>query len=633
MYRFALYPSNHGFGHATRMAALAAALIDFGVHVYICTDRPEYLYESLPEDKYTYRKCRLDGGVVHGENLKADLPATRTMLLELFSQREELVAQETLWLRKGQIDLVIADIPYFIIEAAGYAEVPVFGLSNFDWVFIYQDLFADDPDMAIVINTIFGLYQRLDKCYVPSLGTEISVPAFRNPEFTGLLARKPCTVPEKSNEPILSIMFGGEGAMQISFDDICEAWDGIVLSTNEHCKADNHRLLMPNEDFSAIIESSDLILCKPGYSTFAEILTAGKAMLYIPRDNYPEERVLIAGVKEYPNARQIDSIPTNVQDWKKLFRNRPQAGKREEVDNYDISGRIMRDFLSLSRPDAKYLSVFDMGSNNLNYCLWDLQTHEVIHKTWISTRLARSISDGRLPFHDLVSEIPALEALLTCDAKLDSGKTLLATGIMRKAENALELLDKLSMDWQIRTKIISGKEEMKYAWYGAEIALKGKRSLIFDIGGSSTELVWRTNTKAFAGVSLDLGLIALAAQTDHCRSIVEALEAVEATSFEQIVGVGLTATLLASLILGVPEAQAMEMNGIILSKDELRSLQSDIDNNRIVVSAAINDDTQGLYTMKIAAELVLQILDRFGASNFMVCNDGISVGYARWKTR
>ncbi|HQQ67732.1 MAG TPA: hypothetical protein PLX77_02770 [Candidatus Cloacimonadota bacterium] len=633
MYRFALYPSNHGFGHATRMAALAAALIDFGIYVYICTDRPEYLYESLPEDKYTYRKCRLDGGVVHGENLKADLPATRTMLLELFSQREELVAQETLWLRKGQIDLIIADIPYFIIEAAGYAEVPVFGLSNFDWVFIYQDLFADDPDMAIVINTIFGLYQRLDKCYVPSLGTEISVPAFRNPEFTGLLARKPCTVPEKSNEPILSIMFGGEGAMQISFDDICEAWDGIVLSTNEHCKAENHKLLKANEDFSAIIESSDLILCKPGYSTFAEILTAGKAMLYIPRDNYPEEQVLIAGVEAYPNARQIDSIPTNVQDWKKLFRNRPQAGKREEADNHGIAGRIMRDYLLLTRPDAKYLSVFDMGSNNLNYCLWDLQNREVIHKTWISTRLARSFSDGRLPFHDLSSEIEALGTLLTCDAQIDSGKTLLATGIMRIAENAGELLDKLSTDWQIRTKVISGKEEMRYAWYGAEKALNGERSLIFDIGGSSTELVWRTRTKAFAGVSLDLGLISLAAHTDPWRSMQEALKAIETTNFEQIVGVGLTATLLASLIQRIPEAQIMDKDGVILSKEDVLGLCNDIDNNRIVVSPAINDDTQGLYTMKIAAEFVLLILDKFSASNFMVCNDGISVGYARWKTK
>jgi len=633
LYRFALYPSNHGFGHATRMAALAAALIDYGIYVYICTDRPEYLYETLPEDKYTYRKCRLDGGVVHKENLMVDLPATRAMLLELFSQREELVAEETLWLRKEQIDLVIADIPYFIIEAAGYAEVPVFGLSNFDWAFIYQDLFADDPDMTILINTIFGLYQRLDKCYVPSLGTEISVPAFRNPEFTGLLARKPRTTHEKSNEPILSIMFGGEGAMKIDFDDICEAWDGIVLSTNEHCVAENHRLLKPHEDFSAIIESSELILCKPGYSTFAEILTAGKAVLYIPRDNYPEERVLISGVEEYPNASQIDSIPTNVQGWKELFLNRPKAGKREEADNHGIAGRIMRDFLRLSRPDAKYLSVFDMGSNNLNYCLWDIQAREVIHKTWISTRLARSVSDGRLPFHDLSSEIPALKALLTCDAKLDSVKILLATGIMRKAENAEELLDKLSAGWKIRTKIISGKEEMRYAWYGAVEALKGRKSLIFDIGGSSTELGWRTKTQGFAGVSLDLGLISLAAQTDPGRSIEEALEAIETKDFEQIVGVGLTASLLASLIKRKPEAQIMEKDGIILSKDDLLGLCSDIDNNRIVVSAAINDDTQGLYTMKIAAEFALQILDRFGACNFMVCNDGISVGYARWKTK
>ncbi|HRX77371.1 MAG TPA: hypothetical protein P5342_07895, partial [Candidatus Cloacimonadota bacterium] len=37
-------------------------------------------------------------------------------------------------------------------------------------------------------------------------------------------------------------------------------------------------------------------------------------------------------------------------------------------------------------------------------------------------------------------------------------------------------------------------------------------------------------------------------------------------------------------------------------------------------------------SMMMAAKFVTLLLDRFGQSDFLVCNEGISVGFTRWKT-
>lgn len=616
------------------MAALAATLIDYGIYVYICTDRPRFLYQMLPEENWQYRECNIDGGVVHQENLKADLPATKAMLLQLFARREELVAEETQWLREQKIDLVIADIPYFIIEACGYAGIPVFGVSNFDWAFIYGELFADDPDLQIVINTIWGLYRRLDYSYIPALGTTESVPGFSNPEEMGLLARSSKSPVRDYGAPILSIMFGGEGDMEIPFDELCAAWDGIVLSTNPDCQAINHRRVNPEDDFLAIIKSSRLVLCKPGYSTFAEILSSGIPMLYLPRQNYPEERVLISGLDNYSAALQVLELPTDVAGWRLLFAQMPEVGRRVEAKNNVIVGSIMRDFLSLREPEASYLSIFDLGSNNLNYCIWNIAERKAVHRNWITTSLARNFKDNKLSFTDLSEEIPALKALLETDAQISSEKALIATGIMRKAENADSLVEKLSSAWQLKAKIISGKEELKYAWYAAAPMIPlGQKAVVLDIGGSSTELVWQGAHGAVYGHSLAMGLISLAEELHPEASIAKALSELALQDFDLLISVGLTATLLAKLSKGKLLAMQPPNEKIWISKAELMGFIQKLDAGTVETSTTLKKDTLQLYTMKLAAQITEQLLDRYSLLDFMVCNDGISIGYARWKTR
>ena len=117
MLRFALYPSSHGYGHASRIAALADAFHQIGIYTYICTDRPSHLFKGLSNEFTTLRNVKLDNGVIHGANLSVEVELTKQSLINLMNSRKHIVEGEIDFLRTNCIDLVILDIPFILIEA------------------------------------------------------------------------------------------------------------------------------------------------------------------------------------------------------------------------------------------------------------------------------------------------------------------------------------------------------------------------------------------------------------------------------------------------------------------------------------------------------------------------------------
>ena len=85
MLRFAIYTSNHGFGHATRMAALAEELNRFGVFVHLRSDRPKHLFGNLNRNLSSVEDVSLDFGVRQYPNLDCDIERTKS---ELFPANE-----------------------------------------------------------------------------------------------------------------------------------------------------------------------------------------------------------------------------------------------------------------------------------------------------------------------------------------------------------------------------------------------------------------------------------------------------------------------------------------------------------------------------------------------------------------
>lgn len=640
--KIAIYASSHGFGHATRIAALADSFIRFGIYVYLCTDRPRFLFQELKDEDYQYRIVSIDRGVVHAENLVTDLPATKTELLRLFSQREEIVAGEVEFLRQENIDLVIVDIPFFIVEACGYAGVPVFGVSNFDWAFIYGAIFAEDEEMLPVINTIWSLYRRMDKSYLLDLGNRDSVPGFKNPVHGGLLSREKNVIKDirheydiADDEAILLMMFGGEGTIDLPLAEICKAWDGVVMIPYQASDIGNLIVVSPDEDFLSLIYTADLIICKPGYSTFSEILALGKSMICVPRKNYPEEEVLLAGIKDYPPVVIVEDFPQDAMKIRELFDQVPRGDFEQKTYNSELAGKMLADYLKIKYPEDRLISVCDLGSNNMNYLLYNKSREELIYRTWCSTYLGLDISNGMLSARSLVRAFYAIEEILKVDQWLASEKYLIATGVNRLATNSSELLNRIKKEYLYQTKVISAKTEMHYAWQAALPWMEpGKDNVVIDIGGASTEIAWLGAKDKILGISLGFGLQSLLRDEEAGESAILKVrqDFAELPDLQNvnIIAVGLTATVLARVLKKMNYRQILSGAELVIGISDIISFKSALEDDGAKEYKYLINSEFELSSINMAALVMEQLLDRYDCWNFMVCNDGISIGYAKW---
>lgn len=194
----------------------------------------------------------------------------------------------------------------------------------------------------------------------------------------------------------------------------------------------------------------------------------------------------------------------------------------------------------------------------------------------------------------------AIAALQGCAARLNRRPVrairAVATEACRQAANGAEFLARARAETGLEIDIISTREEAELALESCAPLLRdgGRRALLFDIGGGSTELAWvRLNTAGCAPespqligyVSLPVGVVTLAerygpeAQTEDgfnamVEDIVDRLrpfEAVHRIGQEirqggvRLLGTSGTVTTLAGIALALPRYSRPAVDGAVLS--------------------------------------------------------------------
>lgn len=637
MLKIAIYISNHGFGHASRAAALAEELIRFGIYCYIRTDRPAFIFDKLDPHYYEVGETAVDFGVKHTINLVPQLDETKEQLLRLMNRRPEIVEREVLFLREKQIDLVIADIPFIITEACKYAKVPVFAISNFDWVFIYQNLFKEDRDLRPLINCIYGLYQLVDHAIRLPFSSVKSMIAFPKAEKMGLLARKKSSYNDfrarqgiDPKEKILLCMFGGEGVPEFNLDQLCPAFEGRVISTNPEVKSSNHITVKRDDDFLDLIHAADVILTKPGYSTFAEVVQFGKFILYFERENYPEEQVLVAGLKNYYPKQQVQAVNLKQRQWKELFKGieRDVSFPRTPFINQNkaIAQRIIERYFEFKQYKT-LRSVLDVGTNNLNYIL--MSDTSILHSVHAHTGLGIGYKDNKIAKASMDRAKKAISTILEVDKKISHCTNILGTSISREAKNSAKLSEWIAKRYKHSFQIISEQDEIKYNHLAVQASIPNvKEYLAFDIGGGSTEFF---NEKA-EGISIPLGLMKLKNMYDYHEDRVSAINLAIDKALTipaipiSIIGIGLTVTYLA-MIVQKKIKWDKAIHNTCIKRQELMKIRDSILKADATEYLPYMYEPWNLDILLLSIDFIILILDKNHASEFIVCEYGISLGY------
>jgi exopolyphosphatase / guanosine-5'-triphosphate,3'-diphosphate pyrophosphatase len=190
----------------------------------------------------------------------------------------------------------------------------------------------------------------------------------------------------------------------------------------------------------------------------------------------------------------------------------------------------------------------------------------------------------------------ALAALHACAARLERRPVrklrAIATEACRRAENGPAFLARVKHETGLDIGVISSREEAELALESCAplLAGGGRRALLFDIGGGSTELAWvrldpNGRPELIGYASLPVGVVTLAerfgatgfapdgfeAMVDDVAARLESFEAVHCISREiraggvQLLGTSGTVTTLAGVALALPRYRRPLIDGTVLT--------------------------------------------------------------------
>jgi hypothetical protein len=347
--------TNHGFGHATRTAAVAATIQKLFPEVLLImvTTAPRWLLECYIEGEFIHRPRAYDLGVVQSDSLTMDKDATLYKLLEIEKNKNSLIASEVNFIRQNRVNLILADVPFLAAPIANAANVPCWMMTNFGWDFIYRDW---GGEFIAIADWISECYSKCERTFRLPFYEPMS--AFSNISDVGLTGGSP----RYSNEEMYSslnintpkektvlLTFGGLGLQQfpyenltnfpdwqfITFDNSAPELSNLIKITDRKCRPVD------------IMPVCGQVISKPGYGTFSEAAKLDMPITTVTRDNFAEAAYLIKGISNCVQHKILAPEELFESNWDFLNQpfNQPSQAEKIAKDGNEVIAQSIINFL------------------------------------------------------------------------------------------------------------------------------------------------------------------------------------------------------------------------------------------------------------------------------------------------
>jgi hypothetical protein len=299
----AYFVTDHGYGHATRAAAVMGAMSREapGIRFEIFTTAPRWLFEGRQPLQYRYHRLKTDVGLVQSSPFEVDLQATVRQLGTTLPFDPGQVTETAALLKDIDTRIVICDIAPIGIDIAEKAGLPSVLVENFTWDWIYAGYRSRHGGLRRFSEILSDTYARAQ--------LRIQVHPFCQP-VPGALKTNPVCRPispyaarvrpdlgiSPSENMVLLSMGGLAGRQNFRWPlpDIPGTVFVIPGGDATLKKMDNVILLPGQPEYSHpdLASAADAVIGKVGYSTVAEVFQAGVAFGYLIRKDFRESAVL-----------------------------------------------------------------------------------------------------------------------------------------------------------------------------------------------------------------------------------------------------------------------------------------------------------------------------------------------------
>lgn len=319
--RIACFISPHGFGHAARAAAVMEKL---GVcyppcHFDIFTTVPPQFFEDSLSVSYSLHQVKTDVGLVQQSAFAEDWDQTLKCLNDFLPFDGTVVSDLARMLIRNRCQLILCDIAPLGIAVGLQSAVATVLIENFTWDSIYAGYPAKAAKMESHIDYLRRMFASADHkiqtepvCFRRNATLTVG-PVSREFRSERAETRRRLRIPSSQNAVLIST--GGiPQRFQFldrlaSFQDACFILPGGSQSTEFR---DNMVLLPHHSDYyhPDLVNASDVVIGKAGYSTIAEVYAAGVPFGYVPRRHYPESLGLIEFID-----KNMDGVALRTEDF------------------------------------------------------------------------------------------------------------------------------------------------------------------------------------------------------------------------------------------------------------------------------------------------------------------------------
>ncbi|MDZ7581997.1 MAG: hypothetical protein U5R30_15775 [Deltaproteobacteria bacterium] len=319
--RIACFISPHGFGHAARAAATMEALgTRLGrCHFEIFTTVPSWFFADSLSVPFSWHPVATDIGLVQQNAFLEDIERTVASLDAFLPFAAALVADLAEQVRRRMCRLILCDIAPLGIAVGRKSGIPSVLIENFTWDRIYAGYPAVAERMGRHISYLRRCFNAADHhiqtepvCFREAADLTIG-PISRRFRTAGPDIRRRLGIPDTMK--IVLITTGGIPERHGFLDQLKKFADVTFIVPGGSRSPESHQnvVLLPHRSVffhPDLVNASDAVVGKVGYSTIAEVYAAGVPFGHVARYPYPESPGLVDFV-----SRQMRGIALSEADF------------------------------------------------------------------------------------------------------------------------------------------------------------------------------------------------------------------------------------------------------------------------------------------------------------------------------
>ncbi|HEX5393302.1 MAG TPA: hypothetical protein VFW68_08475 [Rhodocyclaceae bacterium] len=307
--------SSHGFGHLGQAAPVLTALCQRLPNLRLtvrCGLSRHILAARLPEGFGHIREAS-DFGYVMKDAISIDHDASRTAYRAFHADFAGRIAREAEFLQRLKPDLVLTDVAYLPLAGAKRADIPAIAMSSLNWLDLARHFYGEEAWAAPIIAHLQAAYEGADAFI--QLTPAMPMETLPNRRLVGPVARVASAEARSRLRDLLKIgadqtlVLVAMGGFDLNLPTDRWPTDPLLrylMPATWDCDHPNAIAYAQNEfDFTELLRASDAVLTKPGYGTVAEAACNGVPMLYVRRDDWPEQDALMAWLHQVGRCREV----------------------------------------------------------------------------------------------------------------------------------------------------------------------------------------------------------------------------------------------------------------------------------------------------------------------------------------